>query len=554
MFNKRTFSLFTMLTCILLLGAPVDGTAAETVSVAVLPFEISAGRDLDYVQNGIREILSARLGGEEQVRMLDKDHVDRALGRVTGFTGESRALIAGAALQADYVIYGGITVSNQSVGIEARMADVTGKAPPVTFTDQSPDLNGVIPAINRFATRLAETAFAGKRKDLKTAAGDSGSIRASPEAAEGSADKRLPSKGGAVPESGEGSIPPTAAEPAAREFQTAGPFPFVIQGLAHGDVNNDGKMETVILTDHEVRIYRFENGRFTQIADTGQNDYAHHVGVDAADINGNGIPEIFVTSLSPDRDGAASVVLEYDGKNYVSLMDKAPWYFRVVRIPGQNPLLLGQEQAPDQAELFSRPVFAMAWRSGRYVPADLRIPAGKANVLGAAWGPLRESGVSTAVAFDPGDHLQVLDEAGDILWKTEDPYGGGLAYIAMPNADPTTDRKRVRYFPLRLVFADWDGDGAVEVLTAANQDAARRIFQRFRSLGKGRMVSLGWDGLGLAPQQTTRSLGGRISDFSLGDVDDDGDPELVVALVTKEGDIAFTEARSSLVIYESPSP
>ena len=42
-------------------------------------------------------------------------------------------------------------------------------------------------------------------------------------------------------------------------------FKYLINGLTVGDVNGDGLKETVIITPHEVRIYRMENSRFFQI-------------------------------------------------------------------------------------------------------------------------------------------------------------------------------------------------------------------------------------------------------------------------------------------------
>ncbi len=40
--------------------------------------------------------------------------------------------------------------------------------------------------------------------------------------------------------------------------------------------------------------------------------------LDIADINGNGYPEIFVTSLSILLDGLQSFVVEYNGTDYVT--------------------------------------------------------------------------------------------------------------------------------------------------------------------------------------------------------------------------------------------
>ena len=53
------------------------------------------------------------------------------------------------------------------------------------------------------------------------------------------------------------------------------------------------------------------------------------------------------------------------------------------------------------------------------------------------------------------------------------------------------------------------------------------------------------------PRRKTHQFSGYIQDFSVGDFDNDGQDELVAALVTKEGRIApVSEARSSIIGYE----
>jgi hypothetical protein len=64
-----------------------------------------------------------------------------------------------------------------------------------------------------------------------------------------------------------------------------------------------------------------------------------------------------------------------------------------------------------------------------------------------------------------------------------------------------------------------------------------------------------WDGVGLAPRWKTRQFSGFIQDFNVGDFDNDGQDELVAALVTKEGRVALvSEARSSIIGYELTGP
>jgi hypothetical protein len=48
----------------------------------------------------------------------------------------------------------------------------------------------------------------------------------------------------------------------------------------------------------------------------------------------------------------------------------------------------------------------------------------------------------------------------------------------------------------------------------------------------------------------TRKLSGYFSDFAVGDFDNDGQDELVAALVLKTGSVVTTKPKSALIAYE----
>jgi hypothetical protein len=62
---------------------------------------------------------------------------------------------------------------------------------------------------------------------------------------------------------------------------------------------------------------------------------------------------------------------------------------------------------------------------------------------------------------------------------------------------------------------------------------------------------LSWDGVGLGPNWKTRSITGYIQDITIGDFDNDGQDELVAALVMKEGKVILLgEPKSTIIAYE----
>ena len=107
------------------------------------------------------------------------------------------------------------------------------------------------------------------------------------------------------------------------------------------------------------------------------------------------------------------------------------------------------------------------------------------------------------------------------------------------------------YFPARLVIRK-NKTGSNEVITVRNHDMAGGKLD-FRKFNQSHIESLSWNGLGLPPNWKTRRSTGYISDFAVGDFDNDGSIELVAAVILKEGSIAFTKPKSTLIAYELES-
>ena len=95
-----------------------------------------------------------------------------------------------------------------------------------------------------------------------------------------------------------------------------------------------------------------------------------------------------------------------------------------------------------------------------------------------------------------------------------------------------------------------DRDGKPEVMIAAHDELAKSMLKNFRKFKKGHIELLSWNGMGLVPQWKTQDFPGRISDFVVGDFDNDGMDELLVAVITKEGRIAFTDSIAKIIAFD----
>lgn len=243
-------------------------------------------------------------------------------------------------------------------------------------------------------------------------------------------------------------------------------------------------------------------------------------------------------------------MLEYNGGEYAEIVHDADYYFRVVNTASNsgNPVLLGQEQERD-ADPFLRPVYEMKWENGNYVPHRKLVEEETACATGVTYGDIMAKRDRSIAAFNRKDHIVLLNQGSKEVWESRDRYGGSLNSFVTPPEDPTNEED-VHYLPLRLLTADTNGDGTPEVITASNYDIARGILKRFRQFKKGHIVALSWNGLSLEPTWKTRALSGRVSDFFVGDFDNDGADELIIAYVSKDGFFSFAESESFLVGYD----
>ena len=165
------FSVFLLLFS----GLVAPCTAAQTPAgdtsparVAILPFAMNTPANLNYLQSGIRDMLSSRLSWQGKVQVVDKSEADKAA-RGAKEISQSEAMRIGAGLKADYVLYGSITSTGQSVSIDAKMVSVSGKMEPVSFYAQTKTLDDIMPQVNLFAQQINQKIF-GKPEENPQAA------------------------------------------------------------------------------------------------------------------------------------------------------------------------------------------------------------------------------------------------------------------------------------------------------------------------------------------------------------------------------------------------
>jgi TolB-like protein len=525
---------------------------AKPLQVAIVPFKVNAEKDLSFLKDGIVDMLSSRLFWEGKINIINRQATEKASAKVGEPLNETKARELGTGLGADYVLFGSLTVFGNSVSIDAKMVDVSGKKQTLTFFNQSQGMDQVIPGINLFASDINEKVFARAMPSQKAPVTSQApqaqtDVRAHPE--------KLFSGGFGGPETsvGQNTLNPafitTSGVPkGTREFWKSHNFEFLINGLAIGDVDGDGKIETVIARPQSVNIYRMENNRFYKVVELPENSTQTIIGVDVADINGNGIPEIFVTSLNALENGVSSFVLEYNGQKYNEIVRNSHYYYRVVDHPERGSILFGQRQLSG-SDPFSSAIFEMTWDGSDYQPGNKILPPGRANLMGFAYGNVFNDGQDLALVYDSNDHIRIFNASGQEEWKGDQPYGGSMLHLVMPLSSPG-DPGDLFYLPMRIYVRDIDANGKNEVIAVNNSDVAGRHLARFRQFSHFQIEALSWNGLGLVTAWKTQETTGSIRDFAIGDFDNDGKDELVAAVILKEGKLVGSEKKSVVIAYD----
>jgi TolB-like protein len=529
--------------------------AAEPKRIALLPFKINAEKDMSFLQNGIFDMLASRLSQEGEVEVIGRQTAESAFeaaGSPDPLT-ESAARTIGAGLNADYTLFGSVTVLGNSISLDTKMVDVSGQTPTSSFFDQSQDLGGIITKVNQIATQINTAVFGGPADVAQKAAPPAAeTAKPAPEDdAQAHPEKLVKGRGGIEAEGSPFIMSGTEEQSEFQKFWRSARFSHLINGLAMGDVDRDGKIETVVVTPKDVIIYRAEKGKFYQAHEIKIDGSRHNIGVDVADINDNGFPEIFVTGLTGTRNVLNSMVFEYDGQNFNKIVEGSSWYFRVIEVPARGKILLGQKHRV--ARPFSGRIYDMVWKNSDYVPeAEIKTPR-EVQVMGFGLGDILNDKQETAAAYLQDDRIQIIDANGKEMWKSSERYGGSTLYT-LGEKERREQVDNPIYYPMRLLVTDANGDGESEMIVAKNYDVARGHLERFRKFTNAHFESLGWDGLGLQTRWKTRKIAGFVRDYAVADFDNDGKVELVAAVILSEGSVVLiTEPKSTIIAYELPS-
>jgi TolB-like protein len=538
---------------ILLLLISPSFAAQERIKVAILPFTMNVGEELKYLRDGLMDMLSSRITQGADISPLESFAVKKAVEGITGEMNEDTARRLGDNLGVDYVVFGSITKVMDSLSIDGKVIKVQGGEQPTHVFTQSSGLDNVIIKISEFSQNV-QNAILGRPLITITLFQPQPQVQVQYPQAE---TMTPPSeyfiskkKGGGGEEEEAGFIVQSEAAKRAQGFWRSQLFETQYWGMDIGDVNGDGKNEVVLIDAHNIEIYQKTPAKLELIKRIEGKFYEKYLNVDVADINHNGIDEIIVSSLKDEF--VDSFVVEYDkGKGeYKRIAENIPWFLKVIDLPGQGPILLGQKSGVDEA--FSGDIYQFTYTNGKYHSDKAFDLSKKIPIYGFNLVDIEKTGEKDMIYLDESEYVRIISPSGELKWKSDEHYGGSDKYFERyfekeGTSEKNISKKKIYVQPRILVITNKDNEK--EVIIGRNDSQTGRIFKDTRLYHKSEIQNLVWNGISLVENWRTKKIDGYLSDFQVKDVDDDGENELVVAVILRY-DIVQFKTKSTVLVYK----
>jgi hypothetical protein len=489
---------------------PHSALAAEAGKnqVIFLPFSVEITGPYEHLQNGLPSVLASRLASRADITAVSRtgpgDQMARTL-KAGDYTVFNTLLRQSGA---DYLILGALTPTGSTFELTSYVFTSSPGEPPKKFTLPLAAVDEVMTAIDNLAWEISGAVFNKPRPEALIAGpiGDEGLLAfqsAHPERAY--RQEMLTSKAPGLEADGRYSL--------VSSLQSR-KMPLQLMDINTGDLNGDGSDEILLLTTTGLLLYREIEGQFQKIDQIDLPGYLRYLSVTSADLNGNGIHEIYIAGSNGDI--PATTILEWNGQTWRSLWTNLPWYLRVMDSDAASPVLLGQKAPgtwPVQAvyEMQSDP------RQGVRPLKELSLPQG-VNLYDFTQADITGNSSRETITIGADNRMRVYNAAGTLLWTSTDIHGASNNFFGTMTSTAKigleSDRETI-YIKTRIVTQDLDGDGTNEVLVGRNRLETIPFMPNLRYFDGSSMAAHKWQNGQLVPLWETRKTPGYIVNYQL---------------------------------------
>jgi hypothetical protein len=183
------------------------------------------------------------------------------------------------------------------------------------------------------------------------------------------------------------------------------------------------------------------------------------------------------------------------------------------------------------------------------------------KIFGFTMADIRGNGKTEMIIFDLSNRLTIVSDDGKTQWRSKDRFGGTSNYYdtrkkSDPVFRPGSAPSWRTYIPGRILIRDLNGDGIPQVIVNKNEFSTGQFIEKVRAYERGEIYDLIWEEDQLTTNWKSREINGYIADYQVKDADNDGNDELVVAVVvsavTEEGitGILSKKKRSNILFFK----
>ncbi|WP_245587765.1 FG-GAP repeat domain-containing protein [Desulfovibrio inopinatus] len=517
--NIRKMSI-TGLLCLATVLSAICALAADVKTFTVEPFAVHGPEKYQYLSQGIKSMLNSRLTWTNHFQPV----ADNA--------------------KADYKVSGSVTISGNIASVDATVSGPDGQSWPQSTKAK---LDGLIPAMEGVADNINAKIFKRPAKpgSANAASAKTGQAPMNPNFVVNATEGELGANPYLNPRFRYVQGPDTPGRWRSQSLR----FPSF--GVAVGDITGDGNNETILMGQDGIHAFTYSDRQLKPLADYETSPNLMLLHVDLFDLNKDGRSEIIVAGYINKE--AASLILSYENGKLVVKADRIKYFLTVAPVPPEfSRSLVGGKSHP--RDLFQEGIYEMIYSGGTVqASSKVNLPR-KANPFNFAFYP-EESGYKV-ILVNNNDRLVVYTSSGELMAETEEKYAGsaiGLQFddLMAPMDKPDADYLWTYYYvPLPLLVANLDKDNRYELLVNKNISVAAQFFENFRSFAQGEIHAMYWDGVGLNLMWKTRRIKGTVTGYTLADIDNDGEKQLVVAVNTYPGPSGFGKSRTVIYAYD----
>jgi hypothetical protein len=340
--------------------------------------------------------------------------------------------------------------------------------------------------------------------------------------------KRTPSV-----DTGSDIIRSAAAAPQVKGGKVSKRIPAVLKSLALASVNGSGVRE-MFMVDAE-RLYLTEFGTEYRIIDQVHlGGGVTTLGVDTADLDGDGQPEAYVTMMVGER--LASQVFVRQNDKLVRIATGIELYFRGLSLSGKQKKLYGQEMGSNSD--FYGKVGEVVKVGSRYeLRNHLNLPD-KATIFNFTR-LSDQDGSELTVLLSPSGVLLVYGPDNKELWRSNDKFSGTETYFRRDDQQ----NQRFTGSSTRMVFLDQRLTVTPEGTLLVPQNDGTYVVGNSRDYKKHTVFAFIWNGSSLDELWHTKPSQTYLADYVY-----DGERKELVQLEVVAKDGPLEKGASALTV------